>query len=262
LDIDYILELRSISKEFYAYKKRLIRHVENQCSDIWDGMGNPLPMYSNIEMGTASLPAIVRVMIPFNKIMYNKLSFSLKDCMHYFNNVKPIIIFLLAVLFNIYVINLQAQNIRVSGFVADEASLERLPGAYLSTNDNVNGTISNSYGFFSFQLPSGRLNTVSCYFLGYEIATLSISAKCDTMISFLLKPSALRIEEVTVTGRLPINRRLEMSLTEIPMKQVSSLPALGGETDILKALQLMPGIKSGNEAGSGILSGVAAATRT
>jgi hypothetical protein len=47
----YILELRAISPEFYAYKKRLLRHVENQYSNIWDGIGNPLPMYSNIESG-------------------------------------------------------------------------------------------------------------------------------------------------------------------------------------------------------------------
>ncbi len=88
--------------------------------------------------------------------------------------------------------------------------------------------------------------------MGYDYISLNVSSNRDTTIDFFLSPSVLDLEEVIVNGRLAINRRLEMSMVEIPMKQVSSLPALGGETDILKALQLMPGIKSGNEAGSGI----------
>jgi hypothetical protein len=161
-------------------------------------------------------------------------------------------IFFLFFLLISFSIELNAQYVRVSGFVADQTSLERLPGAYLSFEEESKGVISNGYGFYTISLPTGRFNAITCSYMGYDIVTLSFSAERDTMINFFLNPSALNLEEVTVTSRLPINRRLEMSMAEIPMKQISSLPALGGETDVLKALQLMPGIKSGNEAGSGI----------
>ena len=145
-----------------------------------------------------------------------------------------------------------AQQITLSGYITDSASSEVLIGATVYDETSHKGTSSNNFGFYSITLPASDSLKVVVSFIGYQKIILHIHLVKDENINFLLKPG-LNLTEVIIKGNdTPIEKRNEMGVTAIPINQIKSLPALGGESDLLKALQLMPGVKSGNEGSSGL----------
>ncbi len=147
---------------------------------------------------------------------------------------------------------LPAQQYTISGIIEDATTGESLVSANVYESSTLQGTISNNYGFYSLKLQAGMVEIVYSY-VGYQTIKKTISLNKDTVINVLLAP-AIELEEVTVTDRGPANtvRSSQMSLVKIPISEIKSVPVLMGETDVLKTIQLLPGVQSGTEGLSGI----------
>ncbi|MBN2215544.1 MAG: TonB-dependent receptor plug domain-containing protein [Bacteroidales bacterium] len=145
-----------------------------------------------------------------------------------------------------------AQTAVVSGIVEDAGSGEKLIGAGIYNDDKTHGTVSNNYGFFSLTVPAG-LTTLHFSYLGYKETVVTANLQKDTSFHIKLVPSLL-LEEVTISSDYLLKNihSSQTGLIELPVKSLITLPYIMGESDLLKAIQLMPGIQSGGEASSGI----------
>jgi outer membrane receptor for ferrienterochelin and colicin len=144
-----------------------------------------------------------------------------------------------------------AQKYTISGYTEDAGSSERLPGASVYDIANTNhGTASNEYGFYSLTIPAGKI-TLSCTYVGYASVMKEINLSEDTMINIKLNPS-LEIDEVSITSKRDHVQDNQMGLIEVPLNVLRNLPVILGESDIMKSIQMMPGIKGGVEGTSGI----------
>lgn len=145
-----------------------------------------------------------------------------------------------------------AQNkITLSGYVRDASSNESLIGATIYIAGPNLGGATNTFGFYSVSVQPGRyLVTVNAG--GYAALSDSMDLLEDRVYSPELQPEAA-LQEVTVSGTRPDQnvRGTEMGTISISMEKVKTLPVVFGETDILKTLQLMPGVQSAGEGTSG-----------
>ena len=141
----------------------------------------------------------------------------------------------------------------LSGYVEDASSGEKLIGAVLHEPDLRQGTTTNRYGFFSLTLPAGALRVVVSH-IGYQSDTLATRLEQDLQLNIALEPEPLEMETVEVRAeRLdPIQQESRMSVVQVPVRQIKSAPVLMGEVDVLKTLQLLPGVQSGAEGMSGL----------
>lgn len=139
----------------------------------------------------------------------------------------------------------------ISGFVEDAASGEKLIGVSLILPDA--GTTTNNYGFYSLTLPDDSLR-IKISYIGYQQLD-TVILNNNTRINFRLRTASTQLTEIVISGS-PVTRIQEssqMSSINLPVSQVRSLPRLAGEPDLLKALQLMPGVKQGTEGTSALL---------
>ena len=146
-----------------------------------------------------------------------------------------------------------AQRHTINGYVRDAQSGERLIGAAIVDTVSRHGAITNNAGFYTLTLPEGEHVLQVCY-VGYHPSHYeAVVLDRDTFISFTLT-SNTRLEEVTVIGHQSISgpQSAQMSAIEVPISQIKGIPAIGGEVDILKAIQLLPGVQSGGEGSTGI----------
>jgi hypothetical protein len=142
-------------------------------------------------------------------------------------------------------------KITVSGYIFDEITGEPLIGAHIKEKVSKLGTTSNEAGFYSLTIPESDSFLLVVSFIGYEEKTERITK--TQSINFKLKPG-LDINEVTVIQSAggDFIRKNEMSTVKLQPKQIKKLPGFFGETDIMKVLQLTPGVQSGGEAKSDI----------
>lgn len=140
----------------------------------------------------------------------------------------------------------------ISGNINDAVSGESLIGATLYIQELKNGTVSNYYGFYSISLSPGKYTLVYS-FIGYAPVTKEVNLTKDIVLQIELSPSAQNLSEVVVTGEAQnINiTRTEMSIAKIDSKVIEKLPALMGEADVIKAMQLLPGVTTVSEGSSG-----------
>lgn len=142
------------------------------------------------------------------------------------------------------------KTVTISGFVEDAATRERLLGASVYDTILKHGAASNDYGFYSLTIPSGKINLL-CTYVGYEPQVLNLFLSKDTVINIQIKPS-VEIDEVIVTSQKNPVKENQMSMIDIPLNTIKKLPVILGETDIMKSIQMMPGIQGGVEGSSGI----------
>ncbi|MDA0912254.1 MAG: TonB-dependent receptor [Bacteroidetes bacterium] len=145
-----------------------------------------------------------------------------------------------------------AQSHQLSGYIQDAASGEMLLGATVWCASEQSGTGTNAFGFYSLSLPSGK-HELTVSYIGYTPQSFEVDVNKDLKLDFELS-AGVAIDEAVVTGESfnRIEDQVQMSKMEIPMEQVRRLPAIGGEVDLLKSLQLMPGVQSGGEGTSGL----------
>ncbi len=145
-----------------------------------------------------------------------------------------------------------SQKIQISGFVTDRNSGEALVNAHIIEKYLRRGTLTNPYGFFSIEI-SEYLAHLEITYVGYKSLDLELHCKHDTTINILLESSNL-FEEVEVYAKTSELHTINRSTGNIFLtgKELENIPGLFGEHDILKSLQLLPGIQQGREGTSGI----------
>ena len=143
------------------------------------------------------------------------------------------------------------QSITISGYIEDANSGERLPGVNVFISGKTMGTASNTYGFYSLSVPKGDY-IINVSFVGYKTEQLRLSPKKDTTINWQMVEAVQELNEVEVVAEQSRPQQTQMSQIDIPVDQIKKLPAFLGEVDVLKIIQLLPGVQSGNEGTSGI----------
>ena len=143
-----------------------------------------------------------------------------------------------------------AQKYTISGYVRDASTGENLIGATIYDLKSKSGSVTNIYGFFSLTLPSDSVR-LRASFVGYQVKERSFYLKADEILDFSLEAGKL-LDEVVVTAEEAIELLPQMSTVTVPMEQLKQVPVLLGETDIMKTIQLLPGIQGGNEGTSGV----------
>lgn len=138
----------------------------------------------------------------------------------------------------------------ISGTVSDSLSQETTIGSLVYIKGTTNGVASNVYGFYSLTVPEGKYELVISY-LGYVSQTHQIDLKSNITLNSKLKSSENTLKEVVVSAESNREkeqvRSAQMSSIYIPIEKIKNIPTIGGETDIIKVLQLMPGVKRGSE---------------
>lgn len=152
--------------------------------------------------------------------------------------------------------NLQAQradSFTISGQIKDGNTGELLPGATIYVKELKTGSISNSYGFYSLTLPGGNYQIVYS-FVGYQSRPLVLSFTHDTLINVEMASVSSRLQEVEIKSASAHEniRSAQMSVTKMSMKNIAEIPSFMGEVDLVKALQLLPGVKFVAEGSSGM----------
>lgn len=141
----------------------------------------------------------------------------------------------------------------LSGTIRDAGSGETLIGATVKISGTAAvGTLTNAYGYFALIQVEGTY-TVTISYTGYAAVTKSISLNKDTKLNEELK-STNDLAEVTVSANNRKNENVksaQMGLERIDMKSLNAIPVLLGEKDVLKTIQLLPGVKSGGEGNTG-----------
>jgi len=150
-----------------------------------------------------------------------------------------------------FTLNTFSQNITISGYVQDRKSGEPLIGATVYVLGTNYYTFTNNYGYFSLSVPDKKA-TVIASFVGYKPDTVVITNNISTQLVFRLI-STTTIEKVVVQAHATIDKLTRTGILTIPADQINLLPALGGESDVIKAFQLMPGVDAGNEGSSHML---------
>lgn len=141
-----------------------------------------------------------------------------------------------------------AQTFTISGHVKDSATGEYLIGTTIYIKELQKGTTSNNYGFYSLKVEEGTY-TIIVSFIGYKTFEKKIKVDRNLTLNVELAPSSIQVEEVVIESeRADKNiRETQMGKASIDMEKVKSLPVLFGETDVLKAIQLIPGVKASVE---------------
>ena len=144
------------------------------------------------------------------------------------------------------------RKITISGHITDFVSHESLIGANVYEPMQQQGTTTNAYGFFSLTLPAG-VTTLQVSYMGYLTEKHTLPLTKDTILNISLKQN-MQLAEVTVLADRPDVGVLstQMGSMDIPLMHVRNIPSLMGEADVMKSLQLLPGVQGGTEGTAGI----------
>ena len=140
----------------------------------------------------------------------------------------------------------------ISGYIKDGITGETLIGATISVKGNSRGINSNQYGFYSLTLNGGSYSIV-CSYIGYRSVMINIGLRSDTLLNIDLYPGAQLSEEVIVTAKKRDNnvKNAQLGKITLPIEQIKSVPAFLGEVDLLKVVQLLPGVRNAGEGSAG-----------
>ena len=145
-----------------------------------------------------------------------------------------------------------SQKATISGYVTDKESGERLINANIYSKETLMGTTANNFGFYSISLPKGEITLVAS-FIGYAPREFKINLQNNQTLNIDLEFNTDELSEITVFGN-QINKveDSQMSMVDLPVQKMQKIPVILGEADVLKVIQLLPGVQSGTEGTSGI----------
>ena len=140
----------------------------------------------------------------------------------------------------------------LSGFVRDAKNGESLMGAVIYPKENpAIGIATNSYGYFSLTLPVGKYSLI-VHFLGYKTLIVPIDLKDNIQMAFDLEEESIALKEITITGEKNNNNVVQSELiSKINVREIQTIPVILGEKDILKTIQLLPGVTPAGEGNAG-----------
>ena len=137
------------------------------------------------------------------------------------------------------------QQFTLSGKIADATTGEDLIGATIANSSGTLGAVTNVYGFYSLTLPEGKYE-LSVNYVGYDNQTHEVFLDKNQRLEINLVPSSLNLEEVVITATNETENltSAEMGVLRVPLESIKKLPVLFGESDVMKTMQLLPGITS------------------
>ncbi len=140
----------------------------------------------------------------------------------------------------------------LSGYIRDNKTGEELIGVSVVIKENGKGAVTNEYGFFSLTLPPATY-TVSVKYLGYTTVTQTIDLSTSQKLNLELAPQNKELKTVNITSEKKDEniKTTEMSTNKLDMKTISKIPALLGEVDLVRSIQLLPGVSTVGEGASG-----------
>lgn len=148
----------------------------------------------------------------------------------------------------------KSNTFTVSGYLKDKKNGEVLIGANVYVNgNNALGATTNLYGFYSLSLPKGNYEIVYSY-IGYNAKMQEVVLDKDTRLNIELSDDSKALDEVVITDKRKDEnvRSTVMGKEELSVDRIKSIPAFMGEVDIIKAIQLLPGVQAAGEGNSGI----------
>ena len=144
------------------------------------------------------------------------------------------------------------ENYTVSGYVKDSTSGELLIGSTVYVQELGIGTQTNVYGFYSLTIPAGNY-TLEYRYLGYVSRIIRINLMKNEQINVDLVPEELKLEEIVITSSRGDRNitDVEMSAQELDIRTIRKIPSFLGEVDVIKSIQLLPGVSTVGEGASG-----------
>lgn len=145
-----------------------------------------------------------------------------------------------------------SRKFTISGYVTDGTSSETLIGTNIIESHQNQGTTTNPYGFYSITLPEGETE-LSFSYLGYATSKQRFKLQQDTVLNIKMNDNNQLQEVVIVSDKSETgNLATQMGANDIPIAQIRSTPSVLGETDIMKTIQLMPGVQAGVDGSAGL----------
>jgi hypothetical protein len=145
-----------------------------------------------------------------------------------------------------------AQRVTIGGVIKSQSDGETVIGAAVKA-DSTAGTISNEYGFYSLNVPAGKY-VLEISSVGMTTIKMPVTITKDTTINIKMEDGASSLQEVVITessgGRSL--KSAQTSVEKLSMKEIEHIPVLFGEKDVMKAIQLLPGIKSAGDGNAGM----------
>jgi hypothetical protein len=146
-----------------------------------------------------------------------------------------------------------AAQFTLSGTVTDSLSGETLIGASVMVSGSLRtGATTNEYGFYSITLPAGTYE-VQCTYVGYQMRGSTVQLSASMTVHLALPPASHVLSEVVITAEQKGMdlQRTDIGMERMDMKEVEKLPMIFGERDVMKAIQLLPGVKSAGDGQAG-----------
>ena len=140
----------------------------------------------------------------------------------------------------------------ISGYAKDVQNGETLIGATISVKGQTKGVSANQFGFYSITLTEGDYSLI-CSYTGYKPKLTDIILTTDRLINFELIPRTALDEVVVTSKKRDVNvKNAQMGKFVLPIEQIKAVPAFLGEVDLLKTIQLLPGVRNAGEGSAGI----------
>ena len=144
------------------------------------------------------------------------------------------------------------ERLTVSGTVSDAITGETLIGAAVYAQGTQVGSMTNGYGYFNLQVP-GDCPAVFVQYIGYETDSIPLEGASRTNLQIALSPRTITTEAAVIEaeGNAPEERAEKLGTLELRPEEARAIPQLFGERDVIKAIQLMPGVQATSDGGSG-----------
>lgn len=144
------------------------------------------------------------------------------------------------------------EKFTLSGYIKDGKNGESLIGATIQKAGTTQGAMTNEYGFYSITLPKGT-HTIIASYIGYNNTSFVIDLEKNTTKNIEVNGEGKQLDEVVILGEAEDKniKSVEMGVAKLDIKQINKIPALLGEVDVVRAVQLLPGVTTMGEGASG-----------
>ena len=145
-----------------------------------------------------------------------------------------------------------SQNFTISGKITDKTNGEAMIGASVYIQELNKAVGANTYGFYSITVPAGSYNVLYSY-TGYATIIRKVELNKDQVINIAMMPQEVAMEEIVVSGERSDKNvtGTQMGTVSMDVEQIKTLPQFMGEVDVMKAIQLIPGVKSSGDGQTG-----------
>jgi hypothetical protein len=167
--------------------------------------------------------------------------------------LKKLLIFLILLFnFSIVMSDELVEKYTISGYITDVSNGEALIGATVFVSEISGGSITNAYGFYSVSLEPGEYN-IEFRYVGYTTVSRQVDLQKNEEINIELEEVNRELEEVVILAEKMSSdvSSVEMSVNKLDIKTIERIPALLGEVDIIRSIQLLPGVSTVGEGASG-----------